>query len=329
MNKNKFLQDLVRKQGEMKTYDELVKEAGESELPSAVELCLDTPLYQEFNITIADHVSLIKLEFFDGTFDVYCAQCNQISTFKSVVKMPHIGLFQTTPAKSTAEAIEHFTTDGVFIAKTDSDGITALAKTHIKDYAHINRLFPIRLACSRNEGHTIVFIFQVENSILSKIGQFPSIASLKDYGLKKYRTILGDSVYKEFSKAVGLHSHDIGVGAFVYLRRIFETLIEDAHVMKTSTAGWDESNYQRSRMDEKIVMLKDSLPDYLVKNRSIYSILSLGIHELDEEQCLEMFDPIKVGIELILDEKIEAIEKEKKMNSVSKTINDIKSKLGK
>jgi hypothetical protein len=56
------------------------------------------------------------------------------------------------------------------------------------------------------------------------------------------------------------------------------------------------------------------LPEFLVKNSAIYGILSKGIHELSEQDCLEIFPAVKLGIELILDDKIklqEQIEKEK------------------
>ncbi len=37
----------------------------------------------------------------------------------------------------------------------------------------------------------------------------------------------------------------------------------------------------------------------------MYSILSKGIHELSEEECLQYFKLMKIGIELILDEQLE------------------------
>jgi hypothetical protein len=44
----------------------------------------------------------------------------------------------------------------------------------------------------------------------------------------------------------------------------------------------------------------------------MYSILSLGIHELDEQTCLAHFDTLRVGIEIILDEKLEEFRKKEK-----------------
>jgi hypothetical protein len=65
-------------------------------------------------------------------------------------------------------------------------------------------------------------------------------------------------------------------------------------------------------MDEKIKILREHLPSFLVENRGLYSILSTGIHELSEEECLKYFESVKIGIEQILDEKIIEQDRAKK-----------------
>lgn len=144
----------------------------------------------------------------------------------------------------------------------------------------------------------------------------PSLADLNVNNTKKYRKILGKN-YSDLNRGIGLHSHGVGAGSLVYLRRIFEELIEEAHQEAIKEHGWNEDDYNSSRMDEKIQMLKSFLPDYLVRNKKIYGILSKGIHELPEEICLEIFPIVRVGIEFILDEKIENEEKEKKKRETS------------
>jgi len=52
----------------------------------------------------------------------------------------------------------------------------------------------------------------------------------------------------------------------------------------------------------------------------MYSILSLGVHELDENTCLAHFDTLKVEIEIILDEKLEEAKKQKKIQEASQKI---------
>jgi hypothetical protein len=147
--------------------------------------------------------------------------------------------------------------------------------------------------------------------------------------VRKYRKLLGDEKYKEFTRAIGLNSHGVGIGAFVYLRRILEDLIYAAKAEAAKEPGWDEEAFSRSRMDDKIQLLQGRLPKFLVDNRSIYSILSLGIHELTEKQCLDTFEKVKVGIELILDQKLHEQEQAEKIARTTKDLSQIKRELKK
>ncbi len=190
-----------------------------------------------------------------------------------------------------------------------------------------NFVFDHTFLCSRNREHKLVFSFRIHNSTITKIGQYPSTADLVTDEIQKYRKILGDDHYGEFSRAVGLVSHGIGIGALVYLRRIFENLIEEAHQVEMASHGWDEGSYQRGWMDDRIALLTRSLPEFLVQNKSLYSILSKGIHELNESECLEAFPITKLGIELILDEKLEKVQRERKIKQASKDIGQLAQNL--
>ena len=178
-----------------------------------------------------------------------------------------------------------------------------------------------------DDSHNMYCYFLIHNQTITKIGQYPSIADVITIDIQKYRKVLGKDQYSEFSRAIGLTTHGIGIGAFVYLRRIFENLIEEAHQVQKSTACWDENAYQKSRMEEKITLLRSSLPDFLVENKSLYSILSKGIHELQEAECLAAFPITKLGIELILDEKLEKLTREEKIKKASSDISALSQKM--
>jgi hypothetical protein len=198
--------------------------------------------------------------------------------------------------------------------KTDVFGVDPAAE---------NFLFEHVFTCSRDSRHKLVFHFRIHNHTITKIGQYPSLADLATIEIQKYRKALNNDLYGEFSRAVGLASHGIGIGAFVYLRRIFEHLIEEAHKLEMASSGWDEDVYQKSRMDDKISLLKNVLPEFLVENKSLYSILSKGIHELTELECLNAFPTTKLGIELILDEKLERLERDRKIREASSDISEL------
>lgn len=52
----------------------------------------------------------------------------------------------------------------------------------------------------------------------------------------------------------------------------------------------------------------------------MYGILSIGIHSLTENECLQYFETVKLGIELILDEEVERYKKKQKLEEAKKKI---------
>ena len=155
---------------------------------------------------------------------------------------------------------------------------------------------------------------------VQKIGQYPSVADVHSAKIKRYRKILAPEDFSDLRRAVGLAAHGIGIGAFVYLRRIFERLIDEAHQIARQDAAWNEGLFLQSRMPEKIALLVSYLPSFLVENKSLYGILSKGLHELSEDECLQYFSIIQHGIEFILDERIATKEKNEKIEQTKKGI---------
>jgi hypothetical protein len=244
--------------------------------------------------------------------DLYCIECEQDSVFQTPFDPNTLVNALPTPNISPTSRVNY------------SQEITESVRRSV--IIMRDRIFVVILHCSRKSDHSAYFIFRLSNQKLTKIGQYPSIADLHFPDIKKYRKILGDR-YSEFSKGVGLISHGVGIGAFVYLRRIFEHLIEEAHSASMSDPDWDNNTFLKGRMDEKILLLQDRLPPFLVENRTLYSILSIGVHSLTEEQCLAHFNLVKVAIEMILDEKITEQQRIAKRNEASKAISDAHTKL--
>lgn len=244
-------------------------------------------LYQKLSFTWLDDVPLNDL-FNDPKeiqFDCFCVECEKDSTFKLSKKINHV----------------HY------------------LKFDVKNLNNYKTPLQYEFTCQRNTLHKYSYMFRINNNIIEKVGQYPSKASIETNSIKKYRRILKHD-YQEFSKAIGLNSHGIGIGSFVYLRRIFENLIEESHRLAIKDGEFDDELFQRSYMDEKIRLLKDYLPDILVENRKLYAILSKGIHELSEKECLEIFPKVKLAIELILDEKLAEKEKASKVQQLKEFI---------
>lgn len=63
--------------------------------------------------------------------------------------------------------------------------------------------------------------------------------------------------------------------------------------------------------------IPDELCNYTTR---LYGILSQGIHELDEDDCLALFPALKFIIERILDENIEKEKQSIKLHEVLKEL---------
>jgi hypothetical protein len=270
--------------------------------PNPVTFLLEIPLYKEYELSNFSYEEVKKLESFSASFDAYCIDCKRQSVFWS---------------QKLDELREPY--ELILMRGTYEQHIT---KT---------RSFYLMLTCSRDRHHLMVFYFKVYNGKLIKVGQFPSIADLQSNDIEKYRKVLSKERFKDFKRGIGLVSHGVGIGSFVYLRRIFEDLIIEAHQEAVKNPDWIKENEEAYntngvRIIEKILLLKDFLPEYLVQNRNIYGILSKGIHSLSEDECLEYYPVIKIGIELILDEKLEKINKAEKITNNQKEIQKILQK---
>lgn len=228
-------------------------------------------------------------------------------------------------------AIEHFEeTLDMYCPECGQHSVFVPKKNNFSRGSHFtNYLFSLLFRCSRNASHHALFIFRAHRGVIQKIGQHPALVDLAIPDMKKYRSVLGSERFKELSRAIGLTTHGVGVGAFVYLRRIFESLIEEAHQKAAKEAGWDEEAYVASRMAEKIVMLEHFLPPFLVENRALYSVLSVGVHTLSEEECLAAFPAVRLAIELILDGLLEERERQAKLKSAAQSIAALRASGGK
>lgn len=168
---------------------------------------------------------------------------------------------------------------------------------------------------------------------LIKVGQYPSLKDLQLFDTKKYRNILGKN-YTDYTLALALYSDGVGAGSFVYLRRILEHFVEEVHtncinqcneaVSNGSGNAFNEEEYKVLRFNEKINYLernyhKTIIPFELNDIRgNIYGIISKGVHESTEEECLQLFPSAKYIIDAFIEEKIQQKEKQERLSQVKK-----------
>lgn len=239
----------------------------------------DTPLYKKKRVSYSNDVR--RLFSVGATkIDGYCYQCKRDSVFHSV-----------------------------------NDEEDTKEPTHMNYYNGFQNLV---FQCQRNDNHTLYFsvlmelksyysstvnrgMVEIITGTLMKIGQFPSHSDIANGDLKKFNKVLNGIDRAEFIRANGLAASGVNIGAFVYLRRLFERLITRAK--DRAGDAIDSKKFSKSRVDEKIELLKDYLPDFMVKNGRVYGLLSKGIHELDEETCGKLYELLRQSSLLMLEQE--------------------------
>ncbi|WP_056371699.1 MULTISPECIES: hypothetical protein [unclassified Sphingopyxis] len=226
---------------------------------AAVDLLINKGLYAGIDATteIGDLVQVILAEGQPVVFDTYCVGCRDKSTFR--VQTERVG------TKSISSR------PGQIIIQP--------------------RTFAVQVVCQR-AAHIYSYIFTKAADDVVKIGQFPSAADVSFGELRSIDKALDPIDRRELGTALGLFAHGTVLGAFVYLRRVFERMIWRAHERQTQ-AGHPIEGFATMRMDQRIAALKDELPVSVVQNSGVFSVLSIGIHELTEEQCGKHFPVLK------------------------------------
>lgn len=230
------------------------------------------------------------------------------------------------------EDLDEFFSERVdaYSAKNHIDTTYSISSWNVDDYYSrgFRAFHKIKLTCVRKPDDILYFFVGSNDEYFFKVGQWPSLAdlSLGEIG-KKYAKLMDRDDMQEFKKAIGLAAHGVGAGSFVYLRRIFEKLIDEAYQTNHENLEITDDDFHKQRMDEKVESLKDYLPSQLVGMKRIYSILSDGVHNLTEEECLALFPALKLSIELILEQKIEADAKAQRDTLAQKQIQEIERSL--
>lgn len=172
----------------------------------------------------------------------------------------------------------------------------------------------------------IIHFMKIDDETIMKIGQVPSIYDLNEnINNKKFLSILGKEYADYYKSACSLYSYSTFIGALVYLRRIFEKLLIDVFNDNSDSLQITFDDFKKKRMEDKIQTLKPYLPSIMFNQgfNNIYTKISDGVHNLTEEECSKMFLVLKMGIEEILTERMEIKEKEKRIQQLTKELQNV------
>lgn len=288
---------------------------------------LDSGLYASILIeeeNISDFIELVKGNVKIST---YCKECEQERVFTmKPIKYYHM-TGQEGNEKITCESLGDRMSsmqDVMSIAKIENKNTDAweLIKSN---FADITRLINFEFICSMDEKHHLDFTVLVNDNSFMKIGQFPSIADITFPGLDDYKHVISKQDRSELGTAIGLFANGVGAGSYVYLRRILERLVYQAK--ENAGDKVDNDSFENAKVADRIKMLEGYLPDILVQNTTIYGILSKGIHELSEEECLNYFPVVKECIFQILGMWENMRKKQADEEALNKALNVIITKM--
>lgn len=176
---------------------------------------------------------------------------------------------------------------------------------------------------------TILVCFDSEEGYIMKVGSNPSLRDFHKDDIKRYRKVLTPQQQQEFMTAIMIAANGVGIGSYVYLRRIFEDIVSEEAQKQIDAGHLDSQTFSRMRMDEKVIALKDYLPPFLsAHHKEIYGILSAGIHDLSEDFCLAYFATLYACITLILDDRLAQMERAATEANVVASLSKIHSMIG-
>lgn len=290
---------------------------------------VNSGLYREIEITEENVFELADLIGGHVKIDVYCPECGERRVFSSETILCYSyddfkEKIQVRPLEEEIISWQHMQDLRSTPPTEASEESWSWNDNSMEDDT---RVMIFKFSCAMDNAHHLDYIVLTNGNKMKKIGQYPSVADLSFPELKEYRNVMTREDEKELRRAVGLFASGIGVGSFVYLRRIFERIIATASDKAIREGKVNEESLARARVDEKIKLLTDYLPKSLVDNTIFYGIISKGIHELSEEECLEYFPVMQSFIMMILRqwEKIRKDEEEEKKLATS--LNSIASKV--
>lgn len=288
---------------------------------------LDSGLYASILIEEENIFDFIELVKGNVKISTYCKECEQERVFTmKPIKYYHM-TGQEGNEKITCESLGDRMSsmqDVMSIAKIENKNTDAweLIKSN---FADITRLMNFEFICSMDEKHHLDFTVLVNDNSFMKIGQFPSIADITFPGLDDYKHVISKQDRSELGTAIGLFANGVGAGSYVYLRRILERLVYQAK--ENAGDKVDNDSFENAKVADRIKMLEGYLPDILIQNTTIYGILSKGIHELSEEDCLNYFPVVKECIFQILGMWENMRKKQADEDALNKALNVIIGKI--
>lgn len=211
-----------------------------------------------------------------------------------------------------------------------------------------------------NKVYRVSFVLEFEKRedkrrlLLVKVGQYPNLYAFTNHDLKLLEKILIKFKIKEdYRSAMRMHIDGYNIAAYVYLRRVLEKIViakytgnkdiiddelesqikreieeriksESNEEIKKEIEAKVRQRYSGGFMHldygKQLKLLKGYVPDFFAENPELYSIVSAGIHSLEEEKCKDYYDTLQLAIDMILHEEEILRKKEELMKKTKRGI---------
>lgn len=252
----------------------------------------------------------------DDSFMAYCPNCERETTFRrSEWFNKRVEPIEIETLFESKENIEK-NCSNILKALFDYDEI---GTDKIRITEEKGALLVKEYQCCLSSFHRKYEIFYRDRGSdkIIKIGQYPSAydTASQEY-LEKLKVVCGNRKAKEMSKyvkkALTMESFGYGIPALLYMRRAFEQLISIS----------EEKNELENTGEKMFERIKNNplLPKEIKENARLYNIISEGIHNETEEECMELFKLIKIGFTILLRKTYEHVQEQKELKELSKLV---------
>lgn len=181
-----------------------------------------------------------------------------------------------------------------------------------------------RFECANNDEHKYMMFVSITADkglyTVTKIGQNPSMITIKGYDFDIYKKQLKEfNAYEDYKKADLCNADNFHVGAYSYLRRIFEKMLN-----KFSEGMAFKDNRVETKIEAVKFKFDPRIQDML---KRLYGILSVSIHELDEDVSKEYYEYLKAIIDIQLEFLKTENDKDIQTIKLNSTLNKIMTNL--
>lgn len=291
------------------------------EFDNLAKIVTDLPMFGTFCIDISNidnFKAISNVLFYTKKIELKCVECD--SKYPFLVKYS---------IKKDGASGEFKYGNGWTFSEIDSD---LFFKYNVTFPKKDEGIIEFSFFCSMNAVHyqKMYLLYSLEGNTLlfRKIGQKPLNSDLKDKMSNNYKKILQKyNAFDDFRNFEQSESRNLLAGSCTYLRRIFEKMVNQ---MLESDEISKELKGKAKHFEDKISLVK-TLFDIDIQDilNSSYSLLSKGIHELNNEEIEEFYSLMLEVICIQLESEYEKDLKAKQREQLKKNINSAITKFGK